>query len=280
MPAPIDISGQRFGKLVALRLHDGESRRRKWVCRCDCGTEKAIDQFNIRKGLVRSCGCLLHDPASNFETLIGQRFGRLKVVSRAQNSAAGQARWTCECDCGGTTVSMTTKLRSGHTQSCGCVKMQRIKETTTTHGFCADGQHHPLWHTYQHIIGRCYRETDRAYPGYGARGIRVCERWLNGDGEKTGVECFVADMGERPSRHHSIDRIDNDGDYEPGNCRWATRKEQARNRRSNRRVPLNGRMVALSEYCERKGLDFQMVNGRIGKGWTFERAVSQPKRAS
>lgn len=119
------------------------------------------------------------------------------------------------------------------------------------------------------------------FQDYGGRGISICDRWLNGEYGRTGFECFLADVGPRPSRGHSIDRIDNDGNYEPGNCRWATPTQQARNRRSNIYVTVGGATMSLPDACERLGLHYPFILSRMArKGWTFERAITQPRRGS
>lgn len=140
--------------------------------------------------------------------LTGQRFGRLVATQRAPH--ARRVHWRCACDCGGEAVVSADRLRSGKTGSCGCRRhgQSRLPE-------------YRVWAT---MLERCRRPRAANYHNYGGRGIGVCERWLDFD-------AFYADMGARPSPKHSIDRIDNDGNYEPGNCRWATASEQNRNKR-------------------------------------------------
>lgn len=156
--------------------------------------------------------------------LTGQRFGRLLVVERVERSAgSGQARWRCNCDCGGTTVTHGSNLRSGKTTSCGCAVVDANRERLMTHGTSRGDTKHDLYDTWSGIRKRCLTTTSQAYPRYGGRGITVCPEWDD-------FLTFVADVGPRPSALHSLDRIDNDGNYEPGNVRWATAKEQADNR--------------------------------------------------
>lgn len=131
----------------------------------------------------------------------------------------------------------------------------------------------PEYRAWQMMRLRCLEPTNAAYPGYGGRGIKVCERWLNS------VEAFVADMGPKPSPAHELDRENNDGHYEPGNCRWVTRKVNDRNRRSNRRVEYNGETKALAEWCEQLDLPVSTIRCRLAIGWTAEEAFTIPIRA-
>jgi hypothetical protein len=211
--------------------------------------------------------------AHNWVDLTGQRFNRLTVRAYLSGGA-----WQCECECGGSAVTTGTKLKSGHSKSCGCLKAERAANRLRHHGLMDDGHRHPLIDTYANMMSRCGNESDAAYDRYGGRGITVCDRWANGEDGKTGFFCFVEDMGPRLSRLHSLDRVDNNGPYSPENCRWATKKEQARNRRSNRTIEHDGRHIAISEYCERTGLNFQAVNSRLSKGWSIERAITAPMR--
>ncbi len=153
----------------------------------------------------------------------GDRFGRLTVVERAPHAPTAGWRWLCRCDCGEETTVRSRSLRTGNTQSCGCLQRERVREILTTHGESARGKWTPEFQAWAAMRKRCgsgFRQ--RQY--YADRGITVCKRW-------DAYETFLADMGRRPSPDHSIDRINNDGNYEPSNCRWATRSEQQRNKR-------------------------------------------------
>lgn len=134
------------------------------------------------------------------------------------------------------------------------------------------GRPTPEFHAWMNMIQRCTATKWRRYADYGGRGIRVCERWMSS------FEAFLEDMGARPTPHHSLDRIDNNGNYEPGNCRWATRKEQYRNRRSNHVVTVGNTTAVLSDWAAAAGINKVTLRSRLKRGWSPEMAVATPAR--
>lgn len=157
---------------------------------------------------------------SNFRDLTGQRFGRLEIVGRAPNGPGWTVRWSCRCDCGIEKVIAAGGILSGAVISCGCAKKEIAANLSRTHGQ-SKTKFYSVW---LQMIGRCHRADHPSFKDYGARGISVCERW------RGSFEAFADDMGPRPDGL-SIERKDNDGNYEPSNCKWATAAEQSANRR-------------------------------------------------
>ena len=177
--------------------------------------------------------------------LTGQRFGRLAAIAYVGRS------WLCKCDCGSETVILTSSLRSGRTQSCGCLKREKLREKLTTHG-CSGMKAYSSW---VDMKDRCLNHHNSDYKNYGGRGIQVCKRWLK-------FENFLENMGERP-KSLTLDRINNDGNYEPGNCRWATQTEQNRNSRHNRWIEYQGETKRLIDWSKELNIGIGALQYRL-----------------
>lgn len=195
----------------------------------------------------------------------GQRFGRLLALHIVDKVTPKRGKhWMCVCDCGARVVVDGSILRAGM-QSCGCARVEMLRRRNE--GLAKHHMHGtPTYLSWQAMKARCQRATAADYARYGGRGITVCDRWQTFDG-------FLADMGVRPD-HTSIDRIDVNGNYEPGNCRWATRSEQCRNKRGNTILELHGEFASMAAWAERTGINYNTLHARIRKGWSHEHALT------
>jgi hypothetical protein len=161
-----------------------------------------------------------------FINLTGKRFSRLVVIKRAAKNLGQKVAWLCKCDCGNTQVVRGSDLKMGKHRSCGCLQLEAV----TKHGNTQHGKRPSLTYTsWQMMKTRCLNPAHVSYPEYGGRGITFCQRWND-------FSLFLQDMGARPSKRHSIERIETDGNYEPENCYWATPKQQAANRRKTKKM--------------------------------------------
>lgn len=168
--------------------------------------------------------------------MLGQKYGRLTVNVEVDEyvQPGGQSRrmFECTCDCGKVINIRGDYLRNGHVTSCGCLNRELTRIRNARHGDSRGGKTTSEYNSWSNMIGRCENRNHPRYADYGGRGIKVCDRWRRGENNKLGFECFLIDMGRKPSPQHSLDRFpDNDGNYEPGNVRWATPKEQASTQR-------------------------------------------------
>lgn len=205
---------------------------------------------------------------SFFKDLSGQTFGKLTVATYAGKKRNAHC-WNCVCECGGTWSGPAHKIRSGHVRSCGCAQAICILKYPCRKKYPLEFQ------SLAAAIKRCTVPTDAAYPRYGGRGITVCDRWMHGDGVRSGLECFVEDMGRRPP-NLTLDRVTNDGHYEPGNCRWATDKEQSNNRRSNVLITFRGVTKNATQWAEEMDIHRVTIVRRHNAGWPPDLLFSKP----
>lgn len=184
----------------------------------------------------------------------GQKFNRLTGVR-----PTSRGRWIFRCECGSEIEAKAAAVKFGNTKSCGCLNLDKIRERSTTHGM----RNHPLYQLWAGMHARCKR-----HPEYAGRGIKVCDRWQN-------FANFVADMGERP-KGMTLDRKDVNGNYDPNNCRWATRLEQAENTTRNAYLECDGVKMTVSQWSRQLGVDQRTLNRRRSIGWTDEEVIKTP----
>lgn len=200
----------------------------------------------------------------------GQVFGRLTVVApgpnKIQSSGAQHSTSICSCSCGNRVIIRNADLRSGKNKSCGCLNHKIL------HGFARRGfARSKTYDSWKGMLRRCYNPAERRFKDYGGRGIIVCQRWRNS------LENFISDMGNQPAGK-TLERIDNSLGYFPDNCRWATRKEQARNRRGNRILTVRGVTGCLSALCEQFHFARYVVDTRLRRGWPVDAAFQTPPK--
>ncbi len=198
----------------------------------------------------------------------GKKFNRLVVIERCGSDKKGQAAWLCLCNCGKKTVVTGVYLRNGDTKSCGCLIKDTSRALLLKHGMFGT----KVYKAWSGMIERCTNPNSKSWHGYGGRGIKVCHRWRNS------FSAFLVDMGDKPEGM-TLERKDNDGNYEPDNCKWATRKDQARNTRRNKLVSYNGETLCLSAWAEKTDISSAALWVRIVKlKWPIEKALTMPVR--
>lgn len=212
-----DLTGQTWGELTFAAPAGVDSRRRTvWEAVCSCGALTQVAGTRATSGHVTSCGCkAVNHPVD----ISGQRYGRLQVERLEGLNSSRAYVWSCLCDCGNRVIVAGSKLRFGHSKSCGCLSVDRARTMNLTHRL----RKSPTYSTWAAMWARCTNPGHKDWHNYGGRGILVCARWQK-------FENFLADMGHRPDKL-TIERTNNEKGYKPSNCKWATRSEQARNQR-------------------------------------------------
>ncbi len=200
----------------------------------------------------------------NKSGFLGMKFTRWLVVGHTKN-ILDSTYFNCLCDCGTIRLVKRYHLKSGASKSCGCLNKEVVAKRFKTHGM--EGT--PTYNVWQHILQRCNNTKNKSYKNYGGRGIKVCKRWRNS------FENFYSDMGDKP-KNKSIDRIDNNGDYKPSNCKWSTAKEQCSNTRKNIKVTIKGKTNIISEGSVKLKGSSSTIHSRLRRGWSIEKAASTP----
>jgi hypothetical protein len=201
---------------------------------------------------------------------IGAKYYRFTVIDFAPRTKTGHAAWVCKCECGNIRQYRKSELLSGRCRSCGCTRYTDRTDTLTTHGGTGTAEY-SAWLAMRQ---RCFYPKSAHFARYGGRGITVCARW------KDSFENFLADMGKKPSPQHSLDRVDNAGNYEPQNCRWATKKEQSCNTSANVFLTHNGETLTISQWTEKLGFNQNVIAYRLKHGWSVEKALDTPVKTN
>ena len=203
-----------------------------------------------------------------------KKFGKLLAVKRCTNMS-GKTAWECKCDCGNITFVTTSNLTCNRIRSCGCLKIKQLLERSTTH----NQRHTVLYSVWRGLRQRCNNPKHASYHNYGGRGITVCEEWdksFQAFYDWSYANGYSTENQKDEKLKLTIDRIDNNGNYEPSNCRWVDRKTQTRNMRTTRFITFNGQNKSVSEWCEIYGIKLHTFNTRIRNGWSIEEALTKP----
>lgn len=250
-----DITGQKFDRLTVIsRANNSKGGTSRWHCICDCGNKCIVRSDCLRNGNTKSCGCFRIDMLKSaiFQDLTGCKFGRLTVVSRTENLGK-QTVWYCICDCGNKCIVQAGSLKNGETRSCGCFHKEVLRKRQTTHGM-HNTRTYKIWCS---MIQRCTNPNCHSFEGYGGRNITVCDRWMKFDN-------FYEDMGECP-KGLTLERVLNNGNYEPENCIWATREDQGNNRRNNRLVEIDGRTQTIAQWSRELNIGYNKLYCQLTK---------------
>lgn len=198
------------------------------------------------------------------QNFVNEKFGRLRILKQVgviKYKTCTVIVVECKCDCGNTSIVRKPKLINGHTQSCGCLQKETIRDLSKTHGLSKSS----TYSSWASMINRCTNKNIEQFQNYGGKGVSVCKEWLN-------FENFLSDMGVKPSKDHQIDRIDNNGNYEPSNCKWSTRIENCNNKSNNVKYNYKGEILSVTEISRRSGI----VRSRISN-WKNRSNYSQDK---
>lgn len=252
-----DLSGYKFDRLSVIKLSENSTYGKYlWLCKCICGNFTEIRSCDLLSGNTKSCGCYRKEEVSkrfskDWNQLIGRKFGELIVLG--VNFI--DKKLHCQCDCGNYTYVKGKHLISGHTKSCGCLQKKTIGNLNRKHNL-SNSKEHRIW---GNMKSRCTNPNVDRYKDYGGRGIKVCDRWLD---KEHGFENFLEDMGKCP-KGLTLDRKDNNGNYSPDNCRWATRKEQNNNKRNLNLIEIDGKKMSLTIAAELLGVSRNTIYNRL-----------------
>ena len=267
-----NLIGERFDKLVVIeRVEDyiypsSKKHEAKWLCKCDCGNTITVIHHNLLNGHVHCCK---ECKSNKLKDIKGQKFGKLTVLERAEDfigPSGRETQWLCKCDCGNTVVVRGHSLRNGHTKSCGCAAI----EASTKHGM----HNTRIYAEYMKMKHRCLNNNNPSYFRYGGRGITICDEWL---GENGFINFYNWSITHGYADNLTIDRINNDGNYYPENCRWVDMKTQANNRSNNNIIEYNGTKHTVSEWADIYGLEYYNLYNRIfNLNWPIDKALNTP----
>lgn len=268
-----DITGQRYGRLIVERYSRTKGKSTLWICKCDCGKEVEVKGTKLRNGHTKSCGCYKLDKTAEIKTkdITGERFGMLTAVKLIGKNEKHQGMWECICDCGNHRIVPLPYLTSGDSTSCGCATRGKLHDIFTRHG----ESHTRLHNAWANMKYRCLNPNADCYENYGGRGITVCEEWINS------YEAFRDwALSNGYTDDLTLDREDNNGNYEPDNCRWVTYTTQNNNRRDNVLYEVDGEVLTLEELSRKESKPTWVIQKEFSNNYLGKRGMQHGKRGS
>lgn len=263
--------GDVFGSWAVIERSGSQNGRALWRCRCTCGNESHVTTSNLLSGTSTRCrSCASKGVQAEIQTdLTGQTIADWFVVRREGSTSSGKTLWLCRCKCNAVATVTTGDLRSGKSLRCRSCSTTQFQ---TVHGHARGDRPSRTFRIWSCMKNRCENPNGPHARRYHDKGVSVCDRWHD-------FANFLADMGECPSDKHSLDRYPNkDGNYEPGNCRWATQREQMQNVSSNRLITFQGETLCIQEAARRFNLKPHTLVCRLDAGWSVEKSLTTPVR--
>lgn len=268
-----DLANRRFGKwLVIKKVENSTASESRYLCRCDCGTERVVKAKGLKSGKSGSCGC------AKLLDIVGKRFNKLVVMREVEpklnKNGYKDRQFECQCDCGNVMIANGSSVASGNTKSCGCLSLTRFQNLITKHGM----RHTRLYRIWLGMKSRCYIRSVGSYENYGGRGIVVCEEWH--DNFQAFCDWAMANGYDEnaPKGQCTLDRIDVNGNYEPSNCRWVDMKTQCNNKRNTRYLTYKGETTTIRELSEKYNVYYKTLVSRLKSGKSVEEAIETPVR--
>jgi len=256
------MEGQKHERLKIIS-YEGHGM---YFCNCDCGKETIKNGSDIRRGRIKSCGCMLNE--KNSFDLIGKKINRLTILIELGKNKKGKTEFLCQCDCGEFKAYEGRQLKSGEIKTCGNHLVEFIKSANITHGDTGTR----IYRIHANMLQRCGNSNDKNFSDYGGRGISVCTEW-SGDNGYTIFKKWALDNKYDDSL--SIDRVDVNGDYEPNNCRWASNEAQQRNKRNTKFYTYDNKTQSLIEWAEEYDLNYNSLWKRMNKySYNIEKALT------
>jgi hypothetical protein len=262
-----DITGQKFGKLTAIKLHCIANKQCIWLFKCECFNYHTCSVSRVNSGNTKSCGCLLFK-SKNIKNINGQKFNHLTAIRFIRKNKCGAQIWLFECDCENKTRKeiILSDVKSNKSKSCGCL----IARKTTPNKKKKQNQRKKIYNVWRHMKNRCYNPCYKNYHRYGGRGVIVCDEWLEGF-----KNFYDWTMSNGYTDGLELNRINNDGIYKCDNCNWVDRKTQMNNTSKNINITYNNQTKTLTQWAESLNISVNTLHSRLKKlNWSIEKALT------